>query len=126
MSYFLGFKCRGCEVGQFRWYLQDVFQRERTYMSRWRNRLLVGLIIYFAGFATAVYALAPASGKAWSFGVVESSSKGHGDAESRSEKFALKFNGVMHKFLGFAEGKAAEVSEAIKTKIAEHKEGGEK
>jgi hypothetical protein len=30
----------------------------------WRNKLLIVLIVYFAGFATAIYSLAPASIKA--------------------------------------------------------------
>jgi hypothetical protein len=30
----------------------------------WRNKLLIVLIVYFAGFATAIYSLAPASTEA--------------------------------------------------------------
>lgn len=30
-------------------------------MGRWRSRILFGLIVYFGGFATAIYYLAPVS-----------------------------------------------------------------
>ena len=95
-------------------------------MGKWRSKLLLSLIIYFAGFATAIYALAPASGKARLFGVAESRSEDHVAAESRSAKLALNFNGAMHKFLGFAEGKAVDLGEMVKAKLAERQESGEK
>lgn len=90
-------------------------------MYRWRSRILFALIIYFAGFATAIYALAP---------VADVDAKSHSrardvkvrkstDSESKSERFALKFNSQMRKCISVAEEQGAKIGEFIKAKLAE-------
>ncbi len=75
----------------------------------------MALIIYFAGFATAIYFLAPvteADGKA------EKVTRSR-ESNSETQQFAIAFNGKMKKALSFAEEKAAEIGQAIKTELAE-------
>ncbi len=60
--------------------VSDVFLRGNI---MWRSKLLLALIIYFAGFATAVYYLAPASDKA-NAGVIRSGGFGFGSQASVS------------------------------------------
>lgn len=81
------------------------------------------LIIYFAGFATAIYALAPVPEANADSAFAERSTYSH-DAGSGSEEFALAFNSRMRKFIGFAEEKAARFGEFINAKLAQRQEGG--
>ena len=92
-------------------------------MCRWRNRLLLALIIYFAGFATAIYVLAPAPGNQ------EQASRKTGAREKPdraaaniiSPEFAAKAGSEMQRFLGFAEEKAAQAGTLIKARLNELK-----
>ena len=83
-------------------------------MSRLRNKILLALITYFAGFATAIYALAPSYEKNGGSKKIDSREVG-----SKSEKFALKFSSGMRKCLNFAEEKAEEVGQAVKAELSE-------
>ncbi len=80
----------------------------------------MALIIYFAGFATAVYYLAPGSDKVNGAGMKTGgfgfSSQASG---SKSNEFGKVAGASMRKFVTFAEEKAIELSEIIKTKLAE-------
>jgi len=95
-------------------------------MGRWRSRVLYTLIIYFAGFATAIYALAPACDTKGTWGASKAEFREQSDAGFKSEEFALAFNSRMRKCIGFAEEKAAKAGEFIKTKLAERREHGGK
>jgi hypothetical protein len=93
-------------------------------MKGFRRKIALLLIVYFAGFATAIYVLAPgdkdasASGDSslFSFGA-----PGHSDSanlstgtgeESGDKKLQYK------KWVGFAEDAAGKVSSVMKDKIA--------
>jgi hypothetical protein len=91
-------------------------------MGRWRNRFLLALITYFAGFATAIYTLAPSYDKAGDSKKSELQSK---EVSSKSAEFALKFNSGMRKCLSFAEEKAAEVGQMVKARLSERYEDRE-
>ena len=96
-------------------------------MYRWRSRILFALIVYFAGFATAIYALAPvadANVKSDSRARQVKVSK-NTDSGSKSEKFASAFNTQMRKCISIAEEKGAKVGELIKAKLAEQRTKGE-
>ena len=95
-------------------------------MGRWRSRVLYTLIIYFAGFATAIYALAPAPDAKATSGASKAESRKHSDAGFKSEEFALAFNSGMRKCIGFAEEKAVKAGEFIKAKLAERQKHGGK
>ena len=88
----------------------------------WRSKLLLALIIYFAGFATAVYYLAPASDKA-NAGVIRSGGFGFGSqaSGSKSDEFGKGAAASMRKFVTFAEEKAIQLGEIIKKELAEQK-----
>ncbi len=88
----------------------------------WRSKLLLALIIYFAGFATAVYYLAPASDKA-NGGGVRTGGFGFSSqvSESKSEEFGKVAGASMRKFVTFAEEKAVQLGEIIKKELAEPK-----
>ena len=90
-------------------------------MYRWRSRILFALIIYFAGFATAIYALAPVADAKHS-GSRDVKVSNHTDYGSKSERFALAFNSQMRKCISVAEEQGAKIGEFIKVKLAERPE----
>lgn len=82
----------------------------------------MALIIYFAGFATAVYYLAPASDKA-NGGGMRTGGFGFSSQASgcKSEEFGKVAGASMRKFVTFAEEKAVQLGEIIKRELAEQK-----
>jgi hypothetical protein len=84
----------------------------------WRTKFIFLLIVYFAGFATAIYMLAPApEGSAEkSFGNISSASA------FDSQEFAKSFNTGMHKCLAFGKDAAWHTAEFIKEKLKEMRE----
>lgn len=87
-------------------------------MRNWRGKLIMALIIYFAGFATAIYFLAPVTETDGKAGQVTKSS----ERNSETHQFAIAFNGKMKQALSFAEEKAVEIGQAIKTELAERQQ----
>ncbi len=82
----------------------------------WRTKFVFLLIVYCAGFATAVYYLAPApDGKnaqaPWQVAQV--------GAALKSQALLKSFNSGMHKCLGFSKEAAQEAAKLIETKINE-------
>jgi hypothetical protein len=80
-------------------------------MGSWRGRLVFILIVYFAGFATAIYCLVPvepelAHRQTDQYGFVHSVFK--------SDDFAQSFNDNMHKCINYAKNTASRVTEYIK------------
>ena len=87
-------------------------------MRNWRGKLITALIIYFAGFATAIYFLAPvtdAGGKSEKVTRIR-------ESDSETQQFAIAFNGKMKQALSFAEEKAAEIGQVIKTELAQRQQ----
>ena len=76
------------------------------------------LIVYFAGFATAIYMLAPApEGSAdKSFGSTSSVSA------FNSQEFVKSFNAGIHKCLAFGKVAACHTAEFLKEKLEEMRE----
>lgn len=99
--------------------MSDVFLRG---LMMWRSKLLLMLIIYFAGFATAVYYLAPADAKA-NAGGIRTGGFGFGSqvSESKSEEFGKVAVTGMRKFVNFAEEKVVQLGEIIKRELAEQR-----
>ena len=94
---------------------------------RWRSRILFTFIIYFSGFATAIYTIAPANGE--TDGQRAQARSGwtslQNENVSGSEKFAQVFNSGMRKYLSFAEEKAVEIGRDIKARFDERREHSE-
>lgn len=89
-------------------------------MFRWRSKLLFMLIVYFAGFATAVYFLAPADEEMTSS---RNFNESYRHRQLDTEQFAKTTSVRLHKLFSFAGDKASEVSELIKEKLAESRSG---
>jgi hypothetical protein len=81
----------------------------------WRTKFIFLLIVYCAGFATAVYYLAPApeqkSGQPMQLAQVGSALK--------TQEILKSFNSGMHKCIGFSKEAAEEAAKLFQTKIDE-------
>ena len=87
-------------------------------MKGWRTKFIFLLIVYFAGFATAIYMLAPApdGSDKKAFDNVSSASA------FNSQEFTKSFNAGMHKCLAYGKEAACHTAEFIKEKIKEMRE----
>jgi hypothetical protein len=82
-------------------------------MGAWRSKLIFLLIVYFAGFATAIYCLAPApDAKA-----LRPSQKGFLHSVLKSDDFAKSFNTEMRKCLYYGKNAAKSLSSLLKQKL---------
>ncbi|MFC1635830.1 hypothetical protein ACFL5Z_13405 [Planctomycetota bacterium] len=85
-------------------------------MKGWRSKLIFLLIIYFAGFATAIYTLAPtpeSDGHATLSGFVRDS---EGGSRITSKEFVESFNAGMHKCVDFGKEAACHTAKFLKKK----------
>ncbi len=78
-------------------------------MRTWRGKFVFLLVVYFAGFATAIYTLAP---------VPENRIRNKSFASSvfKSDGFAQSFNSAMHKCVDFGKDVACRTGKLIKQK----------
>ena len=88
-------------------------------MRGWRSKFILLLIVYFAGFATAIYVLSPAPEENYA-----SSDWDRWDADSvrsfaESHRFAESFNAGMHKCVDFVKDISIRTGEYIKQKYRE-------
>jgi len=86
-------------------------------MGGWRSKIIFLLVVYFAGFATAIYCLAP---------VPEDRANQTGErtfvhSVFKSDEFAQSFNVGMHKALDFAKDAAQQAGEFVKQKLEERR-----
>jgi hypothetical protein len=89
---------------------------------RWQNKFLVVLIVYFIGFATAIYALAPVSTQAAGPTAPKSQPQSVPYSLLKSDEFALKFNSGMRSCLKAGSDAAIRTGEFIKGKMASKKD----
>ena len=89
-------------------------------MSGWRSKLIFLLIVYFAGFATAIYTLAPTpeNAKPLALGSLLPSRPGQAKSITK-EEFVESFNTGMHKALAFGKVAAVHAGEFMKEKLKE-------
>ena len=85
-------------------------------MRGWRIKFLFLLIVYFAGFATAVYCLAPVSEDQ---ACESDDEKSFLDSALKSDDFAKSFNTGMHKCIEFSKNAASRTAKFIKQKLDE-------
>ena len=84
-------------------------------MRGWRSKFILTLIVYFAGFATAIYTLAPPpEGE-----VARRSKKGAPGEKFDSQEFVESFNSGMHKCLVFGKEAAQRTAKLVKAKVKE-------
>ena len=82
-------------------------------MRGWRIKFIFLLIVYFGGFATAIYCFAP---------VDQTSNTGERSfvyPTIKSDEFAKSFNTGMHKCIDFGKEAALRVGKLIKQKLDE-------
>jgi hypothetical protein len=84
-------------------------------MGGWRTKILFLLIVYFAGFATAIYCLAPVPESR----VTDAGEKGFVHSVFKSDEFAQSFNVRLHKCLDFAKDAARQAGKFVKQKLDE-------
>lgn len=85
-----------------------------------RGKLLFILIVYFAGFFSAIYVLTPgAEDSAASLNYTREFSIDGQEKIVRAKDIALKVGAGMRQFLCFAGEKASQVSEIIKARLDE-------
>lgn len=88
-----------------------IIRKSRKSLIRgWRHKLIFLLVIYFAGFATAVYCLAPAPQNA------DNRTDDNSFAYSvlKSDEFAMAFNEGLHKIIDFSKSAALHTADFIK------------
>jgi hypothetical protein len=91
--------------------------RNKSIIKGWRNKLIFLLVVYFAGFATAVYCLAPAPQGT----VNQNREKGFANLTFKSEEFAMTFNEGLHKVIDFSKSAALRTADFIKEEYKQRK-----
>lgn len=92
----------------------------RIIVSGWRSKFIFLLIVYFAGFATAIYTLAPApkNSKQLALGSLVPARSGQTERFDK-EQFIESFNAGMHKCIDFGKEAALRVAKYIREKAKE-------
>ena len=89
-------------------------------MGGWRTKLVFLLVVYFAGFATAIYCLAPVPENQTS----QPDERSFGYSVLKSDEFALSFNTGMHKCVDFVKDIAQHAGSFVNQKTdLEHRAG---
>jgi hypothetical protein len=89
-------------------------------LGGFRSKLIFLFIVYFAGFATAIYTLAPtpeSDGQATLSGFVARRSED--GSRTTSKEFVESFNAGMHKCVDFGKEAACRTAKFIKEKFKE-------
>lgn len=87
-------------------------------MRGWRIKFIFLLIVYFAGFATAVYTLAPVLGEE-GLTSQQSNRKNSPNIRFDSDELVKTLNSWMHKCVDFSKDMACRSAKFIKEKIDE-------
>ncbi len=80
-------------------------------MGGWRAKLIFLLVVYFTGFATAIYCLAPAPNTGF-----EGDQKQFAACALKSDDFAVAFNSGLHKCVRFGRKAALQTAYFFKEK----------
>lgn len=89
-------------------------------MCGWRSKLILLLIVYFSGFATAIYTLAPAPEKSTG----QANAKEFTYAAFKSDELAKSFNDGMHKCIDLGKDFAWRAAKIMKEKLDEQSQKG--
>jgi hypothetical protein len=81
-------------------------RKKKPIIRSWRNKLVLLLIVYFAGFATAIYCLAPVPNR--------TGEGSFADSALKSDEFAVAFNEGLHKLIDFGKSAALHTADLIK------------
>jgi len=83
-------------------------------MRGWRGKIIFLLVVYFAGFATAIYCLAPVPEQASQAG-----EKGFVYSAFKSDELAKSFSAGMHRCIDFSKDLAQRAGKFAKQKLDE-------
>jgi hypothetical protein len=83
-------------------------------MGGWRSKFVLFLVVYFLGFATAIYFLAPVSEDY----AADSGQKGFVDSALKSNDFAISLNTGLHKCVDFVIVAVKDLGDFIKQKVS--------
>jgi hypothetical protein len=84
-------------------------------MKAWRSKFIFLLVVYFAGFASAVYCIMPAPDAK----VLKPSRRGFAYSALKSDSFAKSFSVGMHKCLRYSKDAAKQLGAYLKKKTSD-------
>lgn len=82
-------------------------------MTGWRGKIVFLLVVYFAGFATAIYCLAPVPENQAN----QSGKKGFVYSAFKSDNFAKSFNAGLHKSIDSGKNVASRAGKFVRQKL---------
>ncbi len=89
-------------------------------MGGWRSRFVFLLIVYFAGFATAIYCLSPVPENQ----ALQSGQKSFAFSALKSDEFAQSFNAGMYKCIDFFKEASQRAGAYLKKEIDSRRQAG--
>ena len=89
-------------------------------MGGWRSKLIFLLVVYFAGFASAIYCLAPVPENQ----AFQPGEKSFAYSVLKSDEFAQSFNAGMHKCIDFLKDAAQRAGTYLKKEIENRRQLG--
>lgn len=95
----------------------NITKRRKSLIRGWRNKLIFLLVVYFFGFATAVYCLAPVP---QNIGDRKGESS-FAHSALKSDEFAMSFNEGLHKVINFSKSAALRTADFIKQEYNQRK-----
>ncbi len=90
----------------------------RILVKGWRSRFIFTLLVFFAGFATAIHTLAPAPDDETT-ATERYSAKTSPEWKFNSEEFVEDLNSGMHKALEFGKKAAVRTGKVLRKKVKE-------
>lgn len=84
--------------------------KNKSLIRGWRNKLIFLLVVYFFGFATAVYCLAPVPQNAGN----RTGEKSFAHSALKSDEFATAVSEGLHKLINFSKSAALHTANLIK------------
>ena len=87
---------------------------------RWRGKIIFLLVVYFAGFATAIYCLAPVPENQAN----QAGKKGFVYSAFKSDELAKSFSAGMHRCIDFGKDVAHRAGKFAKQKLDERQADG--
>ncbi|MHC4692865.1 MAG: hypothetical protein ACYS67_08985 [Planctomycetota bacterium] len=84
--------------------------RNKSIIKGWRNKLIFLLVVYFFGFATAIYCLAPVPQNSGNL----TGERDFANSALKSDEFAIAFNEGLHKVINFSKSAALRTADLIK------------
>jgi hypothetical protein len=92
-------------------------KRRKSFIRGLRHKLIFLLVVYFAGFATAIYCLAPVPQNTDNRAI----DKSFAHSVLKSDEFATAFSEGLHKVIDFSKSAALRAADIIKEEYKQRK-----